>query len=79
MAVVCNQDFLAVLGTILARYASWLDHQLGGFVSISPGLLFLTTHYLGEVSDRVDSRVKHTRELAEAERDNLVKVGNLLV
>ena len=79
LAVVCDQNFLAELGTILARYARWLYHQLGGFVRVSPGLLFFTTHYLGEVSDRVDSRIKHTRELAEAERNNLVKVGNLLV
>ena len=79
MAVVCDQNFLAELGAILARYARWLYHQLGGFVSVSPGLLFFTTHYLGEVSYRVDSWIKHTRELAEAERNNLVKVGNLLV
>ena len=79
LAVVCDQNFLAELGTILARYARWLYHQLGDFVSVSPCLLFFTTHYLGEVSDRVDSWVKHTRELAEAERNNLVKVGNLLV
>jgi len=79
LAVVCDQNFLAELGAIFARYTRWLYHQLGGFVSVSPGLLFFTMHYLGEVSDRVDSRVKHTRELAEAERNNLVKVGNLLV
>ena len=41
---------------------------MGSFISVSPSLILFTAHNLGEIGDGVDTGVKHTRELAEAER-----------